>query len=305
MSPILSPPPYPVSPDELRHSPAVPREKADKAALERENEQSFSFSDFLSIINPLQHIPIVGSIYRAITGDTIKPAPRVIGGLLFGGPMGLITSAFNAMVEQTKGKDLGEQALALLVPDKGTQTPEEPLAQHAEATPQPQPLPQSESQPQRAPEAAVAPLSRGLFGFTAQQSPANLPDRTLTAALRGANNTTPSAAERRTLADYRNFSGRALPVIDTARSSGTNSTAIRLQPTAPMPEKPRTVPAAPEPRASDAVPADAIPAKAETGPVANPAPTSDWFAAAMARGLDRYREQRRSSPPPAQIDTTL
>src|SRR3546814_15608721 len=33
----------------------------------------FSFGDFLDIINPIQHIPIVPTIYRAITGDTSQP----------------------------------------------------------------------------------------------------------------------------------------------------------------------------------------------------------------------------------------
>ncbi|MBT5013959.1 MAG: hypothetical protein HON02_05865, partial [Rhodospirillaceae bacterium] len=29
----------------------------------------FTFLDFLDIINPLQHIPVVGSLYRDMTGD--------------------------------------------------------------------------------------------------------------------------------------------------------------------------------------------------------------------------------------------
>ena len=79
--------------------------------------EEFTFSDFLSVLNPLQHIPVVSSIYRWATGDTIKPVARVIGGALYGGPMGLATAAFNAIVEQVKGSDLGTQALALVVPD--------------------------------------------------------------------------------------------------------------------------------------------------------------------------------------------
>ncbi|MDP6473864.1 MAG: hypothetical protein QF894_03030 [Alphaproteobacteria bacterium] len=31
----------------------------------------FGFDDFLDLINPLQHIPIISTIYREITGDTI------------------------------------------------------------------------------------------------------------------------------------------------------------------------------------------------------------------------------------------
>ena len=43
----------------------------------------FSFGDFLDIINPLQHIPIISSFYREITGDEISPHARVIGDTLF------------------------------------------------------------------------------------------------------------------------------------------------------------------------------------------------------------------------------
>ena len=38
--------------------------------------QDFTFDDFLDIINPLQHLPIVSMIYRAITGDNIGLAGR-------------------------------------------------------------------------------------------------------------------------------------------------------------------------------------------------------------------------------------
>ena len=53
-----------------------------------EKEESFGFFDFLDIINPLQHIPIVGTIYRHITGDEIGVVAQVAGGALFGGAIG-------------------------------------------------------------------------------------------------------------------------------------------------------------------------------------------------------------------------
>lgn len=58
-----------------------------------------SFGEFLSALNPLQHLPLVGTIYRAITGDTVQPAYRVLGGFLLGGPVGAVTSAVGAAVE--------------------------------------------------------------------------------------------------------------------------------------------------------------------------------------------------------------
>ena len=42
-------------------------------------QDGMTFLDFLDIINPLQHIPLVSTIYRKITGDTIDPASRIAG----------------------------------------------------------------------------------------------------------------------------------------------------------------------------------------------------------------------------------
>lgn len=80
-------------------------------------EDGFTFFDFLDIINPLQHIPLISNIYRNMTGDTLDPAPRVLGGTLFGGPIGLIASIISVIVEEGTGKDPGDHLLALLEDD--------------------------------------------------------------------------------------------------------------------------------------------------------------------------------------------
>lgn len=82
------------------------------------DEDRFTFWDFLDIINPLQHIPIIATIYRAITGDEIKPPARVLGDGLYGGPIGMATGLVSAMVEETTGKDVGAHTLALFTRDK-------------------------------------------------------------------------------------------------------------------------------------------------------------------------------------------
>lgn len=35
------------------------------------------FHDVLSALNPLQYLPVVGMIYREVTGDTVHPALRI------------------------------------------------------------------------------------------------------------------------------------------------------------------------------------------------------------------------------------
>lgn len=66
-------------------------------------EDGFTFGDIIDIINPLQHIPIISSIYRKVTGDVIAPAMEIAGGALFGGPLGaaisVVTTTFKSQFQ--------------------------------------------------------------------------------------------------------------------------------------------------------------------------------------------------------------
>ncbi len=73
------------------------------------------FADFLDVINPLQHIPGVSTIYQAMTGDKISTGAQVAGDALFGGPIGLVASIANAIVAQESGKNIGENLLAAVM----------------------------------------------------------------------------------------------------------------------------------------------------------------------------------------------
>jgi hypothetical protein len=68
-------------------------------------DDGLSFRDVLDLVNPLQHIPIVGNLYRKLTGDTLDPALRVAGGALFGGPLGALLSVGSLVVEQGHGAE--------------------------------------------------------------------------------------------------------------------------------------------------------------------------------------------------------
>lgn len=77
-------------------------------------KDGFGFDDFLDIINPLQHIPVVSTIYRALTDDQIEPGARLAGGALFGGGIGFAGALVNAVIENDTGKDIGDHALAMV-----------------------------------------------------------------------------------------------------------------------------------------------------------------------------------------------
>lgn len=74
-------------------------------------KDGFTFGDLLDLVNPLQHIPGVSTVYRAITGDEIGIGPRLLGGAVLGGVVGFGVSAINAALEYETGKDIGDHAL--------------------------------------------------------------------------------------------------------------------------------------------------------------------------------------------------
>jgi len=89
-----------------------PKENAGAKEFAFFGDDGFTFGDFVDAINPLQHIPVVSTAYRAITGDELDPGSRLTGGTLYGGPIGLAASAFNVILEHNTGKDSGEHVLA-------------------------------------------------------------------------------------------------------------------------------------------------------------------------------------------------
>jgi hypothetical protein len=88
-------------------------------------KDGFSFRDALDIINPLHHLPVVGTLYRALTGDELAPGSRILGGTLFGGIGGFVTALANALVENETGSDIGDKVLAFF---QGEAPPHQNLA---------------------------------------------------------------------------------------------------------------------------------------------------------------------------------
>ena len=82
-------------------------------------EEPFGFGDIIDIINPLQHIPLVGSVYRELTGDTIRPSGRIVGGALYGGALGAAAGLVNVIVAEETGSTLDEKMIDTI---RGTKT---------------------------------------------------------------------------------------------------------------------------------------------------------------------------------------
>ncbi|MFN7114619.1 MAG: hypothetical protein ACK4PK_09725 [Alphaproteobacteria bacterium] len=109
--------------------------QSDRAAESRAASSSKEGGGFiafiktvLDIINPLQHIPVISTMYRHITGDEISPVARIAGGALFGGPVGLAAGVVNAAVENSTGKDIGGNMLAMVSGGDKKPSPAKPAA---------------------------------------------------------------------------------------------------------------------------------------------------------------------------------
>jgi hypothetical protein len=98
---------------------AEKRAQAGDAAKSADGgKKHHGFLEFLTtlfdIINPLEHLPIISTIYEHITGHHMNPVARIAGDTLYGGPIGAAVGIANVVSEKKTGKDLGENMLAML-----------------------------------------------------------------------------------------------------------------------------------------------------------------------------------------------
>lgn len=97
--------------DALAYSPTA------ETAAPNINDEPFGFGDIIDIINPLHHIPVIGTAYRAVTGDQIRPSSQIVGGAIFGGPAGAAGGLVNVLIAEETGDTVeGHLRTALIDP---------------------------------------------------------------------------------------------------------------------------------------------------------------------------------------------
>jgi hypothetical protein len=79
-------------------------------ATEVQENLDLDWDDVVDLLNPLQHIPIVGTIYRELTGDKISPEIQIAGSIAFGALTGSIAVSAvagiaSAAYEQSTGQE--------------------------------------------------------------------------------------------------------------------------------------------------------------------------------------------------------
>lgn len=85
------------------------------------DETSLGFKDVLDLINPLEHLPIISNVYHAIVGEsTAKPAVKLVGDAVYGGPLGMLSGGVDAIIKQASGKDMVETVAGWFGHEKST-----------------------------------------------------------------------------------------------------------------------------------------------------------------------------------------
>ncbi len=105
------------------HSPpseqvTVSAAKSAQSGPQEPQHEGF-FHRLMDVINPLQHLPLVGTVYRAITGDHIGPVEKVMGDTLYGGMWGAVSSVADVAFEGLTGKSAEDTVLGWFSHDDG------------------------------------------------------------------------------------------------------------------------------------------------------------------------------------------
>jgi hypothetical protein len=93
--------------------------RANAAVAVKPSGHHAGFLELLSDLNPLQYIPVIGTLFRAITGEVVPEPVRDVGSLvvstLIGGPVGAALDLGELAVEKVTGIDpekIGDRLLA-------------------------------------------------------------------------------------------------------------------------------------------------------------------------------------------------
>ncbi len=104
-------------------SAAAPAAQAAQAAAKADDSGGISFHavlhDLIDIVNPLQHLPVIGTLYRAITGDKPGTVEKIAGDALYGGLWGAVSGVADSAFEAITGKDFGSTVLAFAEKELG------------------------------------------------------------------------------------------------------------------------------------------------------------------------------------------
>ncbi len=129
-------------------------------------EHHVSFHDVLSALNPLQYLPVLGTIYRAVTGDQIPEPLRRMGSFIvsgvLGGPVGAAINVALLAAEKITGIDLDQTGQSVLTGNRAAAAP----VAGSRPAPVPAPAVAARPEPQAPPVAAWSPAQLASYGVS-------------------------------------------------------------------------------------------------------------------------------------------
>ena len=114
---VSSPSPAPEKATVTAAAPASTATPTDNSG----NQHESFFHHLLDVVNPLQHLPVIGTIYRAITGEHIGAVEKIAGDTLYGGLWGAVSSVADVAFEGITGKSAEDTVLSWFKSDSNTQ----------------------------------------------------------------------------------------------------------------------------------------------------------------------------------------
>jgi hypothetical protein len=108
------------APAQASGTAAAPASNSGATASTSGTQKEGFFHHLLDIINPLQHLPVISTIYRAMTGEHIGAVERIAGDTLYGGLWGAVSSVADVAFEGLTGKSAEDTVLSWFKSDSST-----------------------------------------------------------------------------------------------------------------------------------------------------------------------------------------
>jgi hypothetical protein len=152
-------------------------------ATAKSQPDDFGFEDLLDMVNPLQHIPVVSTLYQDITGDTMSAPAKIVGGGIFGGVTGLASSVVDAIVEEISGLDVGQHVLAFFSDEDAGDTDKTPAPNQVDTQLANLPTKKAQDEHNKSAKTQMPENTGGiqLASYTVHQAPSTTASKTNTA----------------------------------------------------------------------------------------------------------------------------
>ncbi|MFA3791138.1 hypothetical protein AB6T38_08465 [Aliiglaciecola sp. SL4] len=92
-------------------------------------DDGLGMDDFFDTINILNHVPIVSDIYQNTSNTSVDPVSELLGGFVYGGPIGVAFAAADMAIESFSGKSIYNNVTDFIFEDAEKESIESTVSQ--------------------------------------------------------------------------------------------------------------------------------------------------------------------------------